>query len=140
MDQRTAEELAKQADEVLAAVRGGQSIEEAATGRNIFPQISQPFTRAGDNAAISATVADAAFNGPVGYVGSAENSAGDYVIFHVISVTPAEDVKTAQVKSAIANAMRDDIYGEFVQALTQDAGVHISQQTLSQTLALNTGQ
>lgn len=140
MDQRTADELAKQADEVLASVRGGQTIEAAATSRNLFPQLSQPFTRAGDNAAISPTVADAAFNGPVGYVGSAQNNAGDYVIFHVISVTPAEDTVAAQVRSAIANAMRDNIYGEFVQALTQDAGVHISQQTLSQTLALNTGQ
>ena len=85
-------------------------------------------------------MASVVFAGDDTHVGSAVSQEGEHVVFQVASVIPAEGDLEAQAKASLENEARVGMYGDFVTAVSNEAGLRINQQALEQTLALNTGQ
>ncbi|MNL89318.1 hypothetical protein D3C87_2195610 [compost metagenome] len=55
-------------------------------------------------------------------------------------LTPATGPLEEAANASLENEARIGLYGDFVSAVRDDAGLRINQQALSQALALNTGQ
>ncbi len=68
------------------------------------------------------------------------SQAGEFLVFAVTDLTPAEGPLEEAAQASIENEARIGIYGDFVSAVRDDAGLRINQQALQQALALNTGQ
>ncbi|MDB5614720.1 MAG: hypothetical protein JWQ22_2373, partial [Devosia sp.] len=131
--------IAAQADAVKR-LDNGDAIADVAASYNVFPQLSPPFTRFGsDDGTVDAAVASAAFAGPADHHGSAVNQAGEFIVFQVTDLTPAEGALAQAANDSLENEQRVGIYGDFVTAVRDDAGLRINQQALSAALALNTG-
>ena len=140
LQQRTTALLSNAAAEDVAAVKGGMPIDLAATTRGTFVAPSEAFARSGLQASeIDGNVANAAFSGADGLVGSARNGNGNYVVFKVTAVTPPESPVPDAAKNYITETWRDGIYGALASALRNDAGLHIQQGTLSQLVGSPTG-
>lgn len=136
--QKTDEAVAAEVDKITAQLKSGATIADLAVSVNQFPQISQPMTRTGDGTPVfDASVASAIFAGGADHYGSARNQDGDYVIFRVVDILPAEGEGDAANKSYVENTTRDGLYSLFITALRNDAGVKINQAALNQLLALD---
>lgn len=131
--------LAAQADAV-ARMDAGEAIADVAASLNVFPQISAPFTRFGsDDGSIDAAVASAAFAGPAEHHGSTVSQAGEFIVFQVTDLTAAEGTLAEAANDSLENEARIGIYGDFVTAVRDDAGLRINQQALQQVLNPTTG-
>ena len=131
--------LAAQADAV-ERLDNGEALADVAASFNVFPQISAPFTRFGsDDGSIDAAVASAAFAGDADHHGSAVSQTGEFVVFAVTDLTPAEGPLEQAANDSLENEARIGLYGDFVTAIRDDAGLRINQQALNDALALNTG-
>lgn len=138
--EKTDDAVAAKVDELTQALDGGAQVADLAVSVNQFPQLSQPMTRMGDGTPIfDGSVASTIFAGGPEHSGAARNQDGDYVVFRVVEVTPAEGEANAQTRDYIADSTRDSLYGQFVTALRDDAGVKINQGVLNQVLALDAG-
>lgn len=141
--EKTDAAMKAEAEKIVADLKSGKTFDDVATGLNQFPILSQPITRQGDKttggagSALDAAVGQAAFDGGPTHFGYAVNGDGDYVVFQVQAVNPASGTLPDQTKTAVINAVRDSIYGDFVGGLRQDAGLRINQGALNQVLALN---
>lgn len=132
--------LAAQADAV-ARLDNGEALADIAASYNVFPQISAPFTRFGsEDGTIDGAVASAAFAGDENHHGSAVSQGGEFIVFQVTDLTPASGPLEEAANASLENEARIGLYGDFVSAVRDDAGLRINQQALSQALALNTGQ
>lgn len=132
--------LAAQADAV-ARLDNGEALADIAASYNVFPQISAPFTRFGsEDGTIDGAVASAAFAGDENHHGSAVSQGGEFIVFQVTDLTPATGPLEEAANASLENEARIGLYGDFVSAVRDDAGLRINQQALSQALALNTGQ
>lgn len=132
--------LAAQADAV-ARLDNGEALADIAASYNVFPQISAPFTRFGsEDGTIDGAVASAAFAGDENHHGSAVSQGGEFIVFEVTDLTPATGPLEEAANASLENEARIGLYGDFVSAVRDDAGLRINQQALSQALALNTGQ
>ncbi len=137
---RTAEALKAAAEEDLAAIDAGKSVDEVAAARNTFTTTSPGFNRGGlQNSPIDGAVASAAFAGPAGLSDIALNGNGNYVVFTVSGVTPATGEPPAQALDYVTTGWRDTIYAEFVAGLRTDTGMSISQNTLANLVGTSTG-
>ncbi|WP_323016104.1 hypothetical protein, partial [Devosia sp.] len=105
------------------------------------PQFSSPFGRFGaTDGTIDATVASAVFAGGADHHGAAVSQNGDYIVFQVSDVTPADEAMDTGTVASLNNEARVGIYAEFVSAVRDSAGLRINQQALNDALALYTGQ
>lgn len=139
--ERTNTALQAKSDELVAQLRGGADFAEVAAGLNLFPQISPPFSRFGsDDGSIDNVVAQAAFNGGPDYKGSVVSGSGDYMVFAVVDNTTPSEPLEATAAQGLQNEAQNGIYGDFVGALRDDAGLKINQQALTQLLTQNFGQ
>jgi peptidyl-prolyl cis-trans isomerase D len=112
-----------------------------ASALNLVPQASLPFTRFGEaNTSIDGPVAAAAFAGGPDHHGSAVNTEGDHIVFQVSAVTPADGPLATQQNASLENEARIGLYGDFVTAVRDEAGLRINQQALTQTLQLGVQQ
>lgn len=136
-DQRIDAELKKTAEDAVEAIKGGKVFEDAAMAGNVSPQVSQPISRNGGKGDLDRTVMNAAFDGPQGLVGYAKSGTGNYVVFKVQSVTPASAKNETQLEKPVENALRNDVYAEFVNGLRIDAGMSVNQQVLTQIVGAN---
>ena len=84
-------------------------------------------------------VAGAAFAGGDSHHDAVQNQAGEHIVFQVVDVVPAEAPLANDARASLENEARVGLYGEFVTAIRDDAGLRINQQALQQTLDLNTG-
>jgi len=133
--------LREKANAMLAQLEGGQALADIAVTNGLFPQTSQPVSRAGDGGGeIDATVASAAFGGGPGLTGTVQNEKGNYVVFEVTGIEEASKSLSPESEQFIKNGYRDDIYADFASALRQDTPLRINQQVLSQLLGLDTGR
>jgi len=69
--------------------------------------------------------------------GSAIDGDGEYLVYHVTDVTPAQGEGDKNIKDFLANSQRDALYAEFIGGLRDEAGIKINQQALSQLLNLD---
>lgn len=139
--ERTQAALLAATTEAAARIKAGEAVGDVAASYNVFPQLSTAFTRFGAaDGTIDATVAAAVFAGGADNSGTAVSQSGEHVVFKVVDVIPAEGDLEAQARTSLENEARVGIYGDFVTAVSNEAGLRINQQALEQTLSLNTGQ
>jgi len=68
------------------------------------------------------------------------SSTGEFIVFDVVdSTAPTEPLQTAAADNLQTEA-QNGVYGDFVGAVRDDAGLRINQQALTQLLTLNFGQ
>ena len=132
--------LAEQA-EAVARLDNGEALADVAASYNVLPQISTPFTRfPAEGATVDPEVASAAFTGGDDHHGSAVSSTGEFVVFDVTAVTPAEGPLEQADNDSVQAQVVNGIYADFSAALRDEIGLRINTQGLNQALALNTGQ
>jgi peptidyl-prolyl cis-trans isomerase D len=139
--ERTNDALQAAADDAVARLDRGEALADIAASFSVFPQLSQPFNRFGnEEAGIDGSVASAAFAGGSDHHGQAVSQAGEFVVFDVVDVTPAEGNLAEQANASLENEVRVGLYGEFVAAVRDEVGLRTNQQALQQLLSLNTPQ
>ncbi|HHG89188.1 MAG TPA: hypothetical protein ENJ90_01735 [Devosia sp.] len=132
--------LAERADELVQQLEDGIPFADMAVANGLFPQTSQPASRAGDGSSIiDQTVAQAAYSGGVGYAGTALSGTGERVVFQVRSVIPGETELTPEELDQVRLGFRNDVYSDFANALRDDAQVRVNQGVLNQVLGLSAG-
>lgn len=140
-EQRINEALMALGQDVVARLEAGEALEDIALELNTFPQISAPFTRFGsDDGFIDGTTASAAFAGGPDHKGSVVTESGEFLVFTVTDSAAPADQLDAQVLATLGNDARNSLYGEFVAALRDDAGLRVNQQALTQLLIQNFGE
>ena len=126
---------------ILADLDGGKSFTDVAATRSQFATISPPITRDGDKTKVlNEQVANQIFSAGPNSHGSAVDGDGDYLIYHVVDITPAAGEPDANVKDFLTNSTRDALYAEFISGLRDEAGLKINQQVLSSVLNLTPAQ
>lgn len=139
--ERTNNALLAKSEEIVGQLKGGSTLADLALTLNLFPQLSPPFSRFGsDDGSIDSVIAQAAFNGGPEHKGSVVSSTGEFIVFEVVENTvPTEPLETAAADN-LQNEAKNGVYGDFVGAVRDDAGLRINQQALTQLLTLNFGQ
>ncbi|MCS6760709.1 MAG: SurA N-terminal domain-containing protein [Candidatus Devosia symbiotica] len=120
----------------VAKLDAGMPIADVAASYNVFRQLSTSFTRFGaPDGSIDSTVAAAAFAGDGSLHGATLSQAGEHIVFQIVDVIPAEGPLDAGAQENLENEMRVGLYGEFVMAIRDDAGLLINEQALQRALA-----
>ena len=139
--ERTNNAIMAATEAAVARLDAGEAIADVAASLNVFPQLSAAFTRFGaTDGSVDGTVAAAAFAGDENHHGSAVNESGEFIVFQVVDLIPATGPLEAGANGQLANEVRVGMYGDFVTAIRDDAGLRINQQALQQTLDLYSGQ
>ncbi|MEX0859927.1 MAG: hypothetical protein WD017_03210, partial [Cucumibacter sp.] len=133
--EKTEAALRVRAEELAARVVGGEPIADVAFELGAFSQISSPIGRGGDGLSISPSVAEQAFAGGLGHAGSARSAEGDYMVFSVTDIQPADPLGgDPGIEAALADALSQSVYGQFIARLVGDAGLRINDQVLNDIL------
>ncbi|UJW86196.1 peptidylprolyl isomerase [Devosia sp. SL43] len=139
--ERTNDAILAATEEAVKRLDAGEALADIAASYNVFPQLSAPFTRFGAaDGSIDGTVASAVFAGDATHHGSAVSGNGEFIVFQVVDLVQAEGPLEAAANDQLENEVRIGLYGDFVSAVRDEAGLRINQQALSQALALTTGQ
>lgn len=139
--ERTNNALLSAANDAEARMDRGEALADIAASFSVFPQLSQPFTRFGnEEGGIDGSVASAAFAGGPDHHGQAVSQAGEFIVFDVVDVTVAEGDLAEQAGAGLENEVRVGLYGEFVSAVRDEVGLRTNQQALQQVLSLNAPQ
>ncbi|WP_108397416.1 peptidylprolyl isomerase [Devosia submarina] len=139
--ERTNDALQAAAENAVARLDRGEALADIAASFSLFPQLSQPFTRFGnEEGGIDSSVASAVFAGGPDHHGQAVSQTGEFIVFDVVDVTIAEGNLTEQANAGLENEVRVGLYGEFVAAVRDEVGLRTNQQALQQVLSLNTPQ
>jgi peptidyl-prolyl cis-trans isomerase D len=145
-DKITAAWTAAKTDDALKAevaaiakdLDAGKSFQEVAAARSQFATISQPITRDGDKTnVLTQQVATQIFAAGPNSHGSAIDGDGEYLVYHVTDVTPAQGEGDKNITDFLSNSQRDALYAEFIGGLRDEAGIKINQQALGQLLNLD---
>lgn len=135
---KTDEALKAEVAAILKDLDAGKSFQDVATARSQFATISQPITRDGDKTnVLTQQVATQIFSGGPDSHGSAIDGDGEYLIYHVTDVTPAQGEGDNNINDFLSTSQRDALYAEFIGGLRDEAGIKINQQALSQLLNLD---
>ncbi|GLQ09429.1 peptidyl-prolyl cis-trans isomerase [Devosia yakushimensis] len=138
--ERTNAAIAEAQEAAVKRLDAGEAIADVAASLGVFPQLSTQFTRFGSqDQTIDQTVASAAFAGGESHHGSVVSNSGEHIVFQVTGVTPAEGNLAEQANASLENEVRIGIYGDFVAAVRDEAGLRVNQQALEQSLSLLTG-
>lgn len=135
---KTDDALKAEVAAIIKELDSGKSFQDVATERNQFATVSPPITRDGDKASVlSQQVATQIFaSGPNSY-GSTVDADGEYLVYHVTDVTPAQGEGDKNIADFLTNSQRNGFYTAFINGLRDEQGIHINQQALSQTLNLD---
>lgn len=145
-DKVTAAWTAAKTDDALKAevaaitkeLDAGKPFQDVAAARSQFATISQPITRDGDKTnVLNQQVATQIFSSGPNSHGWAVDGDGEYLVYHVTDVTPAQGEGDKNIKDFLSSSQRDALYAEFIGGLRDEAGIKINQQALSQLLNLD---
>lgn len=126
------------ADALLKEARSGKSFDDVAAEINEVPQISEPITRTGNAAGvIDRSVAEAAFQGPEGLIGSARNANGDYIVFKVDRVDPNTGDLPEASRTYLLGSIKTDLFNQYLTGIRDAQGLKVNQGALEQVLAVN---
>ena len=136
--ERTTNALANQVNEVVASLKNGADFASTAISSQFALAQVNDLTRSSSSNILSNAVVAKIFSGDKNLIDSQINENGDYVVFKVLNITPANEINEEAVSEAagefINGAFVDSIYSEFASSLLQEAGLKINQETLSQIL------
>ena len=134
---KTDEALKAEVASITKDLDSGKKFQDVAAARTQFATLSQPITRDGDKTnVLNQTVANQIFSGGADSHGAAIDGDGEWVIYHVTDLTPAQGPGDKNIKDFLVNANRDGMYAAFNEGLRDEAGIKINQQALSQLLNL----
>src|SRR5690606_14488315 len=137
--EKTEEAVTAEVAKAIADLKSGTPMADVAVGLNQFPELSVPLSRGGNGTnVLNAAVANAAFSGGEGHVGSASNGEGGFVVFQVVEITPAEGDLLEDRGGIVAETRQNTLYSDFMSALRDSSKMQINQQALTQLLALET--
>lgn len=141
-NEKTEAAVQAEVDKALEQLKSGTAFGDVAASLNQFPQLSQPFARAGEQTPpIDQAVAAAAYAGGEGHIGSAVNGEGDHVVFQVVEIVSDETKLAEDAGGYIAGTRQNTLYSDFMGGLRDTMGMQINQKALTQLLALDqTGQ
>lgn len=141
-DERTKAALEAEAKAIVADLDSGTSFGIVANQHDTEATTSAPIGRGGDSATVlTGDVATAIFLGGPNSHGWTVDGNGDYLLYHVKEIVPAEGDPDAQTKTLIEEATRDAIYSELQAAFqTQYPMSSPNQQALALALGLDTTQ
>ncbi len=135
MAEQRAAALQERANELVQQLEDGIPFNDVAVANGLFPQTANSVSRTGVEAGvIDQAVARAAYGGGVGFSGTALNANGEYVVFKVTQITPAEGELAQANADAITSSYRDDVYSEFANSLREDAQLRVNQGVLNNLL------
>ncbi len=130
-------ELKKIADRLVDRIKNGEDFAQIAlSGQFPLLQANNISRLSTNDNSLTREVISAMFAGDVNHFGSALDADGNYVIFKVLEIIEA-DKENAEVNEFINNSFANSIYSEFVNALREEAGLKINQQTLNQIISPN---
>jgi peptidyl-prolyl cis-trans isomerase D len=135
---KTDEALKAEANAIAKELDSGKSFTDVAAARSQFATISQPITRDGDKTnVLTQQVANQIFSSGPNSHGWVIDGDGEYLVYHVTDVTPAQGEGDKNIKDFLSSSQRDALYAEFIGGLRDEAGIKINQQALGQLLNLD---
>ncbi|WP_181707108.1 peptidylprolyl isomerase [Chthonobacter rhizosphaerae] len=133
-DERAGELLAKKADEMVAALKGGQDFATVATAAGATVTRSPAFPRGGEVPALGEVGIDAAFGGPEGYVTAVEGDGDTHLVLRVVNaVVPPffeEEAGNAQVAQRFTGELQGSLLTQYVTDFQSTIGTSVNQQAL----------
>lgn len=134
-DRKTNEALAARAEELVARIEAGETISDIAIEIGALAEVSAPIGRNGDGLSISPQVAQATFEGGIGYTGSVATPEGDYVVFTVNDIQPADLANApAEMDASLQDSIAQTVYGQFIARLVEQYGLVINEVALNDLL------
>lgn len=139
--ERTEAAMTALGEDIVARLEGGETLADIAMSLSTFPQISSPFTRFGSNdGTVDAVVASAVFAGGPNHRGTVLNENGEFIVFEVMDETvPSESLEAAIVENINGEA-QNDLFGDFISAIRDDAGLRVNEQAMTNLITQNFGQ
>lgn len=120
-DRKTDDALNAEVTAISAELDAGKPFAEVAASRSQFAMTSAPFTRDGDGTTIlNQAVATAVFSAGADSHGWAVNGDGEYVVYHVVEVTPPSDAPAAEISTFLVEANRDALYADLIAGITDE--------------------
>lgn len=128
-------------EDIIARLDAGESLGDIAMSLSTFPQISSPFTRFGsEDGTIDQVTAAAVFAGGPNHRGTVINENGEFIVFEVMDETlPAEGLDAAIVDNLNGEA-QNDLFGDFIAAVRDDAGLRVNEQAMTNLITQNFGE
>jgi peptidyl-prolyl cis-trans isomerase D len=138
-DDEIAKRLKAKSDAVVAKLKSGGTLEQAASTAGVPLQKATGVQRNKSNGFAPAKLVEAAFRTPKGVVGNVEgDKETERYVFAVTGVSdPALDPNSAEAKAIgaqLERAYADDFLGAFVTQIESDLGVSINQAALEQVV------
>jgi len=138
-DDEIAKRLKKEADDLVARLKGGSTLEQVAAEKNLQVQKVDDLRRGRAAGFVPANVVEAAFATPKGEIGSVEGQQETaHYVFRVTGVTdPRLDPKSDEAKTiagSLKSAYADDLIGEYVTHLEKEIGIDINPTALNQII------
>jgi peptidyl-prolyl cis-trans isomerase D len=134
-DEETRNRLAKKADELVAAIAKGQSIEDAAAAVKAEVKTSQSLKRGGAEPGLPISAVTQAFSlGDNGVASALTADRKGRAVFQVAGVKPAPalDDKAAQaLRDELSRGMGNDILAQYVNGLQTAHGVNINPKAVA---------
>ncbi|BBK32010.1 peptidyl-prolyl cis-trans isomerase D [Stella humosa] len=138
-EERQTEAAEKAADEILAAVKGGASLADAAKARGVEVKPAGPFMRTGGREALPLpqSVVTALFAGPVGT--ASKGIVADGVAIGVLTAIEPVDAKADQaavdtLRQTLERDIVSDLTNELAQALRRRVSVEIDRAAIDRLL------
>ena len=129
-DDEIAKRLTDKATEILAAIKGGQSIEDAAKAAGAEIKRDDKVRRT-EPSSLSQGVVVRVFGLPVGEVASAAGDGQSRVVFKILdSVTPPMETDSEVMKGLgeqLRSALTEDLITQYLSALQSQTGVRINE-------------
>ncbi|HEX4296478.1 MAG TPA: SurA N-terminal domain-containing protein [Devosia sp.] len=106
---------------MMADLDGGKSFQDVAAAHSQFATVSQPITRDGDKTnVLTQQVATNIFSGGPDSHGWVVDGDGEYLVYHVLDVTPPTGDPAQAITDYMTNSTRDSLYSEFGQGITDE--------------------
>ncbi len=129
-------EAEERAAALMAAVRGGKTMEEAATEAGLTVEALGPFSRdPAQSGSVPREIVAPVFELKVGEVTMAQTAEG-FAVARLTSITPfdptSDEAARARVRSEVEQRMQDELEDQFARAIRDRANVRINTQILDQ--------
>lgn len=140
----TAKRLKTKADELVAKIKGGATIEQAAADAGVQVQNVTGLQRGKPGGFVPNKLIEASFRTPKDVAAAVDGEREtERFVFEVTEVTePAFDPEAADTKALaeqLRNAYADDLIGQYIAQLQTELGVSINQAAVNQVVGGGTG-
>jgi peptidyl-prolyl cis-trans isomerase D len=128
---------AQEAEKMRAEIRAGRTLEQVAQGRGLTVQRAGPFTRIEENRVLGQANAavGAAFGTPIGQVGPVAATPAGVFLIRPVARTAADravfDQQKAMLREQAMRSMQQDLLGQWMNNLRQDAKIEDNRAELS---------